>query len=354
MAKSKEADSKVEKSETAEIKPASVVDVVAVPAAVTEVLKKVKEETEGKNTSIFEEPPKEEIKPEGEEPEGKGPAVKADIKPKKAEGEELEAKPQEYLEEIDPRLVDAAHAADLTDEEIEKFAADNWNLFVKTFTPKTPVKKEEIPPVGDTKPLSKIKLDAETTQKWVDAYGQDAVDSAIKPLAETLNATIDQLAEVRAGLGKVQGRFTEQDKQVEGQRQAAKIQHANTIFDEESKNYPELGTTEKLSTTDTVSGKRVITTSPEFKTRSEIYGIAEVFHTAGVSWPTSMKQAMTWYAGKVGEKRVEQRLISDINKDKKRWVARPDQKKVEREFASPDEKKKAIVQGAYKAAGITV
>lgn len=333
-----------EKTEKVEVETKSAVETFAVPAAVTEALDKVRKDSAGKSASVItEEPAKEVGEEEIIESKGEKPKEKPQEVPPEGEPEG-----KEYTEEIDPWLVDAAHAAGWSDGEIEKVASDNYDLFVRTFTPKVkPAEKEAVPPVGDTKPLSKIKLDAETTQKWVDAYGQDAVDSAIKPMAETLNATIDQLNEVRTGLGKVQGRFTEQDRQTEGQRRVAKLQDANRMFDEESKNYPELGTTEKLPMTD---GK-VITSSPEFKTRSEIYGIAEVFHTTGVSWPSALKQAMTWYAGKVGEKRVEQRLITDINKDKKRWVARPDHKKVEREFASPDEAKKAIVGAAKEKAG---
>ena len=341
----KEIEPAVEKTKTETAETKSAVETFAVPSAVTEALEKVKKDAVGKTSSVFEEPPKE----AGEEEVEKTGSEKPPETPQETS---LEGAPggEEVSEEIDPRLVDAAHAADLTDEEIERFATNDWNLFVKTFTPKVkPVEKEVIPPVGETKPLSKIKLDAETTQKWVDAYGQDAVDSAIKPLAETLNATIDQLNEVRTGLGKVQGRFTEQDKQDEGRRQALKLQDANKVFDEESKNYPELGLTGKMTKTD---DGRYATTSAEFRTRSEIYGIAEVFNATGVSWPTSLKQALTWYAGKVGEKRAEQRLIADINKDKKRWVARPDHKKVEREFASPNEAKKAIMQEAYKKAGV--
>ena len=339
-----------QKTETSTVK-SDTFGLNVVPPAVTEVLKKIREESAGQTNSIIEKEADEsakagEVKEKTQESQPE--------KPLETVVEEGKTPAGESYEEIDPKLVSAARTLGWSDEKIEAVASQDISVLEDIARMRTILAEPEPEKKGEedvTKSeVSKVVLDKDALDSLATAYGADVVDKVIKPLADTLNATIDRLGRTEKSLDGITGRFSEQDERDKQQQNLARFNSANKFFDDQSKDYPELGLFEKMPKE---SNGKFKMSSPEFKARSQIYEKAEIFRNAGYNSDSALKEAMVWYKGLGGEAKIEQKLVTEINDRKKKFIARPTQKKVDRKELTPNEAAAAIVQEAKRKAGFT-
>ena len=241
---------------------------------------------------------------------------------------------EEVYEEIDQRLVDAGRKFGWSDERIEAVASVDIGVLEEIAAAIENESKE-------TKAeADKVEIDQATIDKLSVDY-PEIVDSVLKPLTKELGTLKEQLRTIN-------DKFSVQDQIQEKQRIAEKFYSANRLFDEQVKTFPELGQFKELPK---LQNGKINPNSPQFKARAKIYETAEIWEAAGHDWGKAIEQAFVWYGGLSGESKIEQKLINDINENKKLHIARPSHKKVDRKNLTPDEAANMIVQNAMEKAG---
>jgi hypothetical protein len=267
---------------------------------------------------------------------------------------EAEAKEGEEYEDIEPRLIRAARKRGWSDDKIIAMAQEAPEVLEEIATLVEGIEAASLPKRESTQPeereepkkklLPTSELDGEALKKLSDEYGEDVVSKVIAPLNERLNSTITAINEMR-------GTMDESREVVDAKSQMERLQVANDVFDKAAKTFPELGTTEKLPRA--LDG-RFNTRSPEIQLRTEICEVALTFEKTGIPFDKAMQEALTWYKGKKGDKSIQRKVVKDINKQKKKFLARPTQKKYKKTYASKDDEAKGTMDEIYADMGIEV
>jgi hypothetical protein len=264
---------------------------------------------------------------------------------------EAEADEGEY-EEIDSRLVVAARKRGYSDERIIELAENNPEILedIARLVESVEVRDREIPqqPPVEPEPVKEDKveeniIDANALQDLKEAFGDEAVDKVIAPL-------INKVQEQGEQLNALRGDTEEQTRQKEYDYLVKKYTTANTFFDGASKDFPELGESDKLAR---LTDGKLDQTSPEFQARSRIFSIAETFEQSlGISFDEALKESMNWHKGRGGEKSLERKVIKGLNKRKKKFSPRPTNKHHQKKYANEEDKASDVMSDIYTELGI--
>lgn len=271
-------------------------------------------------------------------------------------GEKVEPEPAgvEGYDEIDSRLIAAARRFGWSDEKIVRVAEDDETILqdlanlVDTVVSqqgltKTPVKltREAEDISDDDSGLKGFELNSEELKRLEDEHGKD-VTNLIGFLSTKLNDTINELNTMKSNVDGV--RQTDVDRETKN-----KLDLANTAFDSAAEVFPILGETNKLNMLSDGSYDRE---HPSFKARDELFTVAQSFEQMGLPFDKAIGEALNWYAGKSGVKRVEDKMVKELNLRKKKFTNRPSRKKTEQTFASEDERIENQMSEVYNNLGL--
>jgi len=316
-----------------------------IPAEVLEKMNDVIgdiEETPGDEEKEQEDIDKDSEKEESEEQE------ELEEKEQDVEGrEKSEGGDAEDSEEIDSRLVAAARDLGWSDDEIVQTAETNIKILEdladlmdmvdvgKSQPIQTPVvEKEKQDEIG------KIELNKEELTKLKEDFGEGAT-SVIKNLAGKLNTAIDTVNTLKGSVDNLSGADAQQQELIN-------MQIANEVFDEASKEFPTLSTTDKLPRT---PDGNFISTNRAFRQRSKIFDVAHAFASSGMNFKEAMREAMKWYKGENVKEVVEDKVVKDLNKRKRKFSPKPTRKHSKRTFKDKDSEAEHFMGELYDKLG---
>ena len=298
-----------------------------------EIQEEIKEE-EVKEEEVKEEDVKEEEKKEinssGDEEEDKVGIMKTIIDKvfKGKDAVEEEAEPEEG-ELISEKFIAAASELGWDDETIKEFAADYNDEELDEMIPFLDVEKsqqEEVPVKEDEKKPQEKKSDKEES--------------------EELKAMRQELADLKKEFGAVK-----EDKAAKEQVDLAN--RVDSIFDKTSEKFKVFGKTEELPKFPAGPRKgELIPTSPAYKARTDVFGVAAKLMAGGSSVDEAMKDALDWYKGKNLEKDVKRNLVKDLKSKEKKLSAKRMGKETVKVYKDEDEEKSEVVLEAYRKAGV--
>ncbi len=239
-----------------------------------------------------------EDEPEDDEDEGEG----------EPEGE---AEAEEY-EDIPDELVTAGRRAGFTDEEIIDLDAEQPKVLKALAAAQKkaigPVQEKKAPeePKPDEKPAKK----PESLELKFDLPGLDEELSQVAgPVQEAFNKLLSRVSELESGLGKTQ----ESVAGVEKGRQAEMFRQVDVFFDKQAEQLPELGTFGELE-------------QSHVDARMYAWNIANDLITASkgkTGLQEALKIGVNALRGQVSETKLKARVVSDLNKRKRKFSPRP-------------------------------
>jgi hypothetical protein len=287
-------------------------------------------EEEVKEEDVKEEEEKKEINSSGDEEEDKAGIMKTIInKVFKGKAAVEEEEPEEEGELISEKFIAAASELGWDDETIKEFAADYKDEELDEMIPFLDVEKsqqEEVPVKEDEKKPQEKKSDKEES--------------------EELKAMRQELADLKKEFGAVK-----EDKAAKEQVDLAN--RVDSIFDKASEKFEVFGKTEELPKFPAGPRKgELIPTSPAYKARTDVFGVAAKLLAGGSSVDEAMKDALDWYKGKNLEKDVKRNLVKDLKSKEKKLSAKRMGKETVKVYKDDDEEKSEVVLEAYRKAGV--
>lgn len=245
---------------------------------------------------------------------------KKDDEPEPEPDEDIEPEGSEEVteeyEDIPDELVAAGRQAGFSDEEIIDLDATNPAALValaKAYKQATgPQPAAKAAPAEPTEPVpdTKAKAKAEELALTLDLAGlDDELSRVAGPVQDVVNKLIRQVADLKDKLDKTNITVDagEKSREAEGNRQI------DVFFDNVAEQVPELGTSGKL--TETQTGARIYA-----------WRIAKaIVNDSGgqVTMPEALQVGVNALKGQTKEVKLKARLASDLNKRKKQFTARP-------------------------------
>ena len=159
--------------------------------------------------------------------------------------------------------------------------------------------------------------------------------------------------EILEELGGVKNELSAFKEEREREDNIRKYNRANELFDDMSKDIPGLGKTAELPKWPTGPKKgQVITSSPEFKARSEVYQYAQAFMGGGQnSFDDAMKLAFSTYQGKHMKDQIRQTVIKDMKKHERSLSGARTGKETTKSYSSEREEDIDFIRQLQEAAG---
>lgn len=276
-----------------------------------------------------EEEEKPEINSSGDEEEDKTGIMKKimdKVFKGKAPVEEEETKEESDISE---KFTTAALALDWTEAEIKTFAEgyDNEALeeMIPFLTAEEPAQEEAPAKEDEKKPLEEKPSGKESDEMKV-------LKQRLADLEKSLGAVKDdKAAKERVDLGR----------------------RVDEIFDRAGEKFKVFGLTAELPRFPAGPRKgQVIPTSPAYKARSDVYGIAAKLITSGSDVSQAMQDALDWYKGRNLEKDVKRDLIKGLKRNEKKLSAKRMGKETTKTFSSEEERQAEVVREAARKKGI--
>jgi len=327
-----------------------------IPAEVQEVMAKYDTENKGvddnEDVAISNGDKQDDSEDKGDSSEADGEDKSTDNKEADSEsggsvGDEEASGDTDDTEPIPQEQVNIARRLGWSDDYIVEVASNNPEILEdmvalagrQTQQPQVQQKEEPAPKkTQEVKEVGKVELDGEALKKMKDNYGDEVVDAVIKPLADGLNKTIDELNALRGNVSGVE--------QTNKQNQAIKdFEEANAVFDKLSETFEVFGKTETLPK---LADGSFDMKSPAVKARADLFRVAHIFRSGGDSWQDSLKNAVRWYKGENAEKSLERKIVKKINSRRKKFSPRPTSKRTKQKVGSREEEGVKLVEDAYK------
>jgi hypothetical protein len=190
--------------------------------------------------------------------------------------------------------------------------------------------------------LEGVSLDKDAVKKLREQFGDEAVDTAILPLANQLNSVVELLNNAAH-----QGAENTKTEQVKRERQM--FNTVNSSLDSAATQFPELGVTNKLPK---LANGSFDSRDPAVQVRSNIFAVASAFMKAGKTVEASMSDAIQWYRGSKTEAQVEKKLVDEALSFARGMTPKPVDRNIPEKPLSPTEQKVAVVRDALTKAGI--
>jgi len=247
--------------------------------------------------------------------------------------EESEEESAEKVE-VPAEQVDVGRQLGLTDEQIVSLAENNpaaLERMVEKFHSKlriepSPVQesaKEEVENKVSESKLSKLNLED---------FGELSPDAKV-----IMEKMVDKLNPVIESINQQQEKF----QSVEEKERIEFIQQVDSIFDKLNEDFESFGNSSSL-------------TKEEMETRTDVYSLASALMNSrklGLNEAVE-KASLMWAVDKFGldsfQKAAEETVKEEINKNKKRFIARPGGKKTKQKFASKDEEALATLEAGME------
>lgn len=222
---------------------------------------------------------------------------------------------------IDESFVDAALKNGWTEDQITNFASDYTDEELEEMIPSLLASDEE--------------PDRDSEDKQVSTKPQDdPQDVGKKEDNEEIQALRDELKSLKESLGKDdEARRLEAFVDIERQ--------ANEVFDEAAKDFEIFGQTKDLPR---FPNGKLISTSPQFKARSQVYDVAVAFMKSGFQPKQAMGEALKWFKGNSLEKDVHNKVVKDLKRQEKKLSAKRQTKELPKEYKNETERKEALIE----------
>lgn len=248
-------------------------------------------------------------------------------------------------EEVDPRFVTAARNYGWDDARIIKYAEghDDHDLVMLT---------------GMMEGHGHGSPDPDTTDHApeVDPFeglleGLESEEDLGEKTKSVLKSLTDQLKHMSAEMDQIKNGLSANQEQSREGALAHQFNYAMDAFDKLSESFEDFGQSSKLSR---LPDGSLNMRDAAVKTRAEVYDMATVFQSSGMSFEESIGEAVNWWKGKNGEKHAKKAVIRDLNKASSHASPKQHNRHTQRKFASEDERKVAVVNDALSRHGVTL
>lgn len=211
--------------------------------------------------------------------------------------------------EIDEESYQAGLSAGLNEDEIADLYEKSPQIF------KVLINQNKKEPDKSEDKVQEQEVEIEEVNKVVLTEEQAAAleKAGLKGIVEDVNKAINQLNE-----SKKASKLAEEEKTRKAWIERASL--ADKVMDDWSKEIPNFGLSKDLGNVKTTDGR--------VKARQEVFEVATMFFTNGKAdtFESALKQAKNWYVG-THEDVVRRKVANEINEHKKRFIARPSNKK---------------------------
>lgn len=291
-----------------------------------------------KITSIFKKKPTSDEEVNEDETKDADEADETDKTDDTTEGKEAtEEKEDEFkYEEIDPKFIEVARKYGWQDNRIVEYAEKHseedllvmGNLMQDSIA-KSVSKDEDVDESSDEFNKDELLKLAGDDPKLI-----ALIEKVISPLAKRVADTSSKSTEFSEELSK-----REQDDALK--EELRNVEVANSVFDKSD--ISALGKTEDIPR---LPDGAFVPNDPVFRERSKIWDVAQMFYAKGGTFKDSMKNAIQWYKGENVEKDVKKKVIKDLKNQEERVMPKRNESKVEKTYATEEERKAAIINDA--------
>ena len=244
-------------------------------------------------------------------------------------------------EEIDQRFVDAAELYGWSKERIIEYAEyhDDMDVVEMTTRMEKSIKDNR---ASSNKPDKSISSDSFINEEALKTLAEDspeiaqAVKGLFDPLAKRFEDTSSELKALKGTLGNYESDRKAQDS-------VRDMETANRIFD--SSGVSSLGKTKDIPKYPDGS---LDTKDPVVQERQKVWGVAQQFYANGGTFEGALKNAMQWYHGSNANKDVKHKIIKELKEQEERIMPKRQESKVEKVYASEEERKAAIIDDARR------
>lgn len=240
---------------------------------------------------------------------------------------------QEYVE-IDPRFVTAAQAYGWSPDRIRSYSEEHDAIDILTLTGRM----EEL--VSDTKPVTKeeelIDNEAFSALAEADPNVAEMLRTIVEPMAKRLKDTTSKFDTLQGQLGK-----QEEDKKLNAdvRNQAT----AEEVFD--ASEITSLGKTSEIPT---YPDGTYVLDNPIVMEREKVWRVAQQFYANGGSFKEAVNNAVQWYNGSSVKMETRRKVVKELIEQEKRVMPKRQETKVEKQYASEEERKAAIINDAVR------
>ncbi len=219
---------------------------------------------------------------------------------------------KEEYDDIPDELVTAGRLAGFSDEEIIDLDAEQPKVLKALAAAQKkaigPAQEKKAPPEpqAEEKPAEK----PESLALKFDLPGlDDELSQVAAPVQEAFNKLLSRVEQLETGHGKTQEAMAD----VEKSRQADMFKQVDVFFDKQAEQLPELGNSENMN-------------QKEVDTRIYVWNIANDLMTGSkgkIGLQEALKIGVNALRGQVSETKLKARVVSDLNKRKRKFSPRP-------------------------------
>ncbi len=190
----------------------------------------------------------------------------------------------------------------------------------------------------------KVETKVETERKTDDVVSKEREEFKVDLDPELVDPQVKTAIDSMVKIINDQQKTIDKEKEgLQAEREKVFETRVDSCFDSYEKDLPRLGGSSKL-------------TEDNGKYRRRVFAYANVARQLdGISIEDAIKDTVQMFKNKEGEKKIEKRLITKLQGQKKKFTNPPTRKKsspMERKFKSETEKANFIMDEAYKKAGI--
>jgi len=162
------------------------------------------------------------------------------------------------------------------------------------------------------------------------------INDVVKPLLAQVQMLTKSLEGIQSNQ---QGMDGEKDRQ----EQVRDYDYANSVFDDNVKDFKVLGTTDQLKR---LPDNSMDARDPAVKARTEVFGKAMMFKNSdpNISMKSAMDDAMIWFRGKYGADNAEKKLLKKIKGNSNRVSPKSRSQHKTRKFDNDRDRKASVVQ----------
>ena len=240
-------------------------------------------------------------------------------------------------EEIDQKFVNAAELYGWSNERIIEYAENHDDLDVVEMT--TRMEKS----IKDNRTSDKSKQsDSFINEEALKTLAEEnpgvaqAIKDVLDPLAKRFDNTSSELDTLKGKLGDY-----ELDRKSSDESRAFEV--AGRIFD--SSGVQSLGKTKDIPKYPDGSYDL---SDPVVQERDKVWNVARQFYANGGTFEGAMKEAMQWYHGSNANKDIKRKIIKDLKEQEARIMPIRQEVKIEKEYASEEERKAAVINDALR------
>jgi hypothetical protein len=253
---------------------------------------------------------------------------------------ELDTEPKEEEDrfvEVDPRFAKIADEYGWSKDKIIDYAENHDEFDIIKLAGE--MQKHITVKSQDDKPANKQAIINEEMLNSLAEKDEDLANTVrqiLTPLATRFDNTSSELETLKGVLGEY-----EMDRQT--QEEVRNQKTADELFD--NSEISSLGKTDDI--TKYPDGTYVMN-DPIVKERQKVWDVATKFYASGGTFKAAMKNALQWYGGGSAKKDAKRSVIKELKEQEKRVMPKRQDTKVEKQYASEEERKAAVINDAVR------